>query len=35
MGIATQLLLMKDGKIHQIKDKMDLVDIGYLNSNCL
>jgi ABC-type multidrug transport system ATPase subunit len=35
MGIATQLLLMKDGKIHQIKDKMDLVDKGYLNSNCL
>jgi len=29
--ISTQLLLMKDGKIHAIKDKMDLVEKGYLS----
>jgi ABC-type multidrug transport system ATPase subunit len=31
MAIATQLLLMKEGKIHTIKDKTDLVEKGYLS----
>jgi len=29
--ISTQLLLMKDGKIHAIKDKNELVEKGYLS----
>ena len=32
IGISTQLLLMKEGKIHTVKDKMDLMEKGYLSS---
>jgi ABC-type multidrug transport system ATPase subunit len=32
IGISTQLLLMKEGKVHIIKDKMDLMEQGYLSS---
>lgn len=32
IGISTQLLLMKEGKVHAIKDKMDLMEKGYLSS---
>jgi ABC-type multidrug transport system ATPase subunit len=31
IGIASQLLLMKDSKIHTIKNKTDLVEKGYLS----
>jgi ABC-type multidrug transport system ATPase subunit len=31
IGISTQLLLMKEGKVHTVKDKMDLMDKGYLS----
>ena len=30
--VATQLTLMKEGKLHYLKDKMELVEKGYLNS---
>jgi len=33
IGIVTQLLLMKDGTIHTIKNKMDLIEKGYLSQN--
>jgi ABC-type multidrug transport system ATPase subunit len=32
IGISTQLLLMKEGKVHIVKDKMDLMEKGYLSS---
>jgi ABC-type multidrug transport system ATPase subunit len=32
IGISTQLLLMKEGKIHTVKNKMDLMEKGYLSS---
>jgi ABC-type lipopolysaccharide export system ATPase subunit len=32
IGISTQLLLMKEGKIYTVKDKMDLMEKGYLSS---
>lgn len=32
IGISTQLLLMKEGKVHTVKDKMDLMEKGYLSS---
>jgi ABC-type multidrug transport system ATPase subunit len=35
MAIATQLLLMKDGKIHTIKDKTDLIEKQYLSPNMI
>lgn len=31
--ISTQIILLKDGKTHYIKDKAELVDKGYLNSS--
>jgi ABC-type multidrug transport system ATPase subunit len=30
--ISTQLLLMKEGKIHIVKDKIDLIEKGYLSA---
>lgn len=33
--VATQLTLMKEGKLHYLKDKMELVEKGYLNSGML
>jgi ABC-type multidrug transport system ATPase subunit len=30
IGVSTQLLLMKEGKVHTVKDKMDLMEKGYL-----
>jgi len=33
--VATQLILMKEGKLHYLKDKMELVEKGYLNSGML
>jgi hypothetical protein len=33
--VATQLALMKEGKLHYLKDKMELVEKGYLNSGML
>jgi len=35
IGIATQLLLMKDGKIYTVKNKMDLIEKGYLSQNSI
>ncbi|PKB16925.1 ATP-binding cassette domain-containing protein [Flavobacterium sp. 5] len=35
MTIATQLLLMKDGKIHAIKDKTDLIEKQYLSPSMI
>lgn len=35
ISVATQLTLMKEGKLHYLKDKMELVDKGYLNSGML
>jgi ABC-type multidrug transport system ATPase subunit len=32
IGISTELLLMKEGKVHTVKDKMDLMEKGYLSS---
>jgi ABC-type multidrug transport system ATPase subunit len=32
ISISTQLLLMKEGKIHTVKDKMNLMEKGYLSS---
>jgi ABC-type multidrug transport system ATPase subunit len=32
IGVSTQLLLMKEGKVHTVKDKMDLMEKGYLSS---
>jgi ABC-type multidrug transport system ATPase subunit len=32
ISVATQLTLMKEGKLHYLKDKMELVEKGYLNS---
>ncbi|TRX38069.1 ATP-binding cassette domain-containing protein [Flavobacterium sp. ZT3R18] len=32
IGISTQLLLMKEGKVHTVKNKMDLMERGYLSS---
>jgi ABC-type multidrug transport system ATPase subunit len=31
IGISTQLLLIKEGKVHTVKDKMDLMEKGYLS----
>jgi ABC-type multidrug transport system ATPase subunit len=31
IGVSTQLLLMKEGKVHTVKDKMDLMEKGYLS----
>ena len=33
--VATQLTLIKEGKLHYLKDKMELVEKGYLNSGML
>ncbi|HSD06076.1 ATP-binding cassette domain-containing protein [Flavobacterium sp.] len=33
IGIATQILLMKDGKIHTIKNKTELIEKSYLSPN--
>jgi ABC-type multidrug transport system ATPase subunit len=35
ISVATQLTLMKQGKLHYLKDKMELVEKGYLNSGML
>lgn len=35
ISVATQLTLMKEGKLHYLKDKMELVEKGYLNSGML
>ena len=35
ISVATQLTLMKEGKLHYVKDKMELVEKGYLNSGML
>ena len=35
LSIATQLTLMKEGKLHHLNDKTELVDKGYLNSGML
>jgi ABC-type lipopolysaccharide export system ATPase subunit len=35
ISVATQLALMKEGKLHYLKDKMELVEKGYLNSGML
>jgi ABC-type multidrug transport system ATPase subunit len=35
MAIATQFLLMKDGKIHSIKDKTDLIEKQYLSPSMI
>lgn len=35
LSIATQLTLMKEGKLHHLKDKIELVEKGYLNSGML
>ncbi|MEN9980551.1 MAG: hypothetical protein RL542_338 [Bacteroidota bacterium] len=34
-SVATQLTLMKEGKLHYLKDKMELVEKGYLNSGMI
>lgn len=34
-SVATQLTLMKEGKLHYLKDKIELVEKGYLNSEML
>jgi ABC-type multidrug transport system ATPase subunit len=33
ISISTQLLLMKESKIHTVKDKIDLMEKGYLSSS--
>jgi ABC-type multidrug transport system ATPase subunit len=35
ISVATQLTLMKEGKLHYLKDKIELVEKGYLNSEML
>lgn len=35
ISVATQLTLMKEGKLHYLKDKMELVEKGYLNFGML
>ena len=35
ISVAAQLTLMKEGKLHYLKDKMELVEKGYLNSGML
>ena len=35
ISVATQLTLMKEGKLHYLKDKTELVEKGYLNSEML
>jgi ABC-type lipopolysaccharide export system ATPase subunit len=35
ISVATQLTLMKEGKLHYLKDKMELVEKGYLNSGMI
>jgi ABC-type multidrug transport system ATPase subunit len=35
ISISTKLMLMKDGKLHHMKSKEELVDKGYLNANFL
>jgi ABC-type multidrug transport system ATPase subunit len=35
ISVATQLTLMKEGKLHYLKDKMELVEKGYLNPGML
>lgn len=35
ISISTKLCLMKNGKLHHLKDKMELVEKGYLNSGML
>ncbi len=35
IGISTQLLLMKEGKIYTVKDKMDLQEKGYLTAGMI
>ena len=35
ISMATQLTLMKEGKLHHLKDKIELVEKGYLNSGML
>jgi ABC-type multidrug transport system ATPase subunit len=33
--VATKLILMKEGKIHHLKDKMELIEKGYLSEGML
>lgn len=33
--IATKLILMKEGKVHHLKDKLELIDRGYLKDGML
>jgi ABC-type multidrug transport system ATPase subunit len=35
ISVATQLTLMKEGKLHYLNDKIELVEKGYLNSGML
>lgn len=35
ISVVTQLTLMKEGKLHYLKDKIELVEKGYLNSEML
>lgn len=35
INIATKLILMKEGKVNHLKDKMELVDKGYLKEGML
>lgn len=33
--VATKLILMKEGKVHHLKDKMELIEKGYLSEGML
>ena len=33
--ISTQLVLMKNGKTHHLKDKKELIEMGYLNEDMI
>lgn len=35
INVATKLILMKEGKIHHLKDKMELIEKGYLSEGML
>ena len=35
INIATKLILMKEGKVHHLKDKMELIEKGYLKEGML
>lgn len=35
ISVATQLTLMKEGKLHHLNDKTELIEKGYLNSGML